>query len=307
MPHCPSWLNTIFKLILAGFFGSILIVCATILYLAPQLPAAEQLRDVRLQIPLKVFSADGKLIGEFGEQKRTPIRYPEIPQDYLLALLAAEDDNFFNHRGVDLFGLLRAASQIISTGDIQSGGSTITMQVARNFFLTLDQTFIRKFNEILLSLQIEHELSKEEIIELYANKMFLGKRAYGIQAAANVYYGKNLEELNLSQVAMLVGVYKWPSTRNPINDPESALARRDFILGRMHLLNYIDEDRYQDALAQPITAKLYGSTIQVDAPYIAEMVRSEMYQRHGADTFRCEPFRQCRARQLEWWSRKALP
>ena len=285
MPHCPSWLNTIFKLTLAGFFASILIVCATILYLAPQLPAVEQLRDVRLQIPLKVFSADGKLIGEFGEQKRTPVRYPEIPQDYLLALLAAEDDNFFNHHGVDLFGLLRAASQIISTGDIQSGGSTITMQVARHFFLTLDQTFIRKFNEILLSLQIEHELSKEEIIELYANKMFLGKRAYGIQAAANVYYGKNLEDLNLAQVTMLVGVYKWPSTRNPINDPESALARRDFILGRMHLLNYIDEDRYQDALAQPITAKLYGSTVQVDAPYVAEMVRSEMYKRYGTNAY----------------------
>ena len=169
MPHCPSWLKTIFKLTLAGSFAGILIVCATILYLAPQLPEVEQLRDVRLQTPLKVFSNDGKLIGEFGEQKRTPIRYNQIPPDYINALLATEDDNFFNHHGVDLFGLLRAASQILTTGDIQSGGSTITMQVARNFFLTLDQTFIRKFNEILLSFQIEHELSKEEIILIIKN------------------------------------------------------------------------------------------------------------------------------------------
>jgi len=285
MPLRLSWLNIIFKLILAGFLASILVVCSTILYLAPQLPAVEQLRDVRLQIPLKVFSSDEKLIGEFGDQKRTPIRYSQIPDDYLLALLAAEDDNFFNHHGVDLFGLLRAVSQILTTGDIQSGGSTITMQVARNFFLTLDQTFIRKFNEILLSFQIERELSKQEIIELYANKMFLGKRAYGIQAAANVYYGKNVEDLSLAQVTMLVGVYKWPSSRNPISDPESALARRDFILGRMRLLDYIDEERYQNALAQPVTAELQGSAVEVDAPYIAEMVRSEMYQRHGANAY----------------------
>ena len=285
MPHCPTWLKFIIKLILAAFFASILVVCSTILYLAPQLPAAEQLRDVRLQIPLKVFSEDGKLIGEFGEQKRTPIQYSQIPDDYLLALLAAEDDNFFNHHGVDLFGLLRAVSQILTTGDIQSGGSTITMQVARNFFLTLDQTFIRKFNEILLSFQIERELSKEEIIELYANKMFLGKRAYGIQAAANVYYGKNVEDLSLAQVAMLVGVYKWPSSRNPISDPESALDRRDFILGRMRLLDYINDERYQTAIAEPITAKLHDSAVEVDAPYIAEMVRSEMFQRHGADAY----------------------
>ena len=285
MPHCPSWLNTIFKLILAGFFASILVVCATILYLAPQLPDVEQIRDVRLQVPLKVFSADGKLIGEFGEQKRTPIQYHQIPEDYLFALLATEDDNFFNHHGVDLFGILRAVSQIITDGGSGSGGSTITMQVARHFFLTLDRTYIRKANEILLALQIENELTKEQILELYANYMFLGKRAHGIQAAANVYYGKNIDELSLAQVAMLVGVYKWPSTRNPINDPESALARRDFILGRMLLLNYIDEERYQTALAQPLTAKIHGSTVEVNSPYVAEMVRSEMYKRYGSDAY----------------------
>lgn len=159
------------------------------------------------------------------------------------------------------------------------------MQVARHFFLTLDQTFIRKFNEILLAVQIEHELTKEEILELYANKMFLGKRAYGIQAAANVYYGKQVEDLNLSQIAMLVGTYKWPSTRNPINDPESALVRRDFILGRMNILDLIDEETYQAALAEPITAKQHGSIVEVDSPYIAEMVRSEMYSRFGSKAY----------------------
>ena len=285
MPHCPNWLKTFFKLTLAASLAGTMVVCGSVLYLAPQLPPVEQLREVRLQIPLKVFSADGKLIGEFGEQKRTPILYPDIPQNYIDALLAAEDDNFFHHHGVDLFGLLRAASQIIRTGDIQSGGSTITMQVARHFFLTLDQTFIRKFNEILLSFQIEHELSKDEILELYANKMFLGKRAYGIQAAANVYYGKNIDELTLAQTAMLVGTYKWPSTRNPINDPESALARRDFILGRMLQLDYIDKAQYDAALSEPMSASQYGSIIELDAQYVAEMVRSEMLSRYGASAY----------------------
>ena len=270
-----------FMLACIGLSGAI----AVILYLAPALPPVEQLRDVKLQTPLKVFSAEGTLIGEFGEQKRTPINYDQIPKQFIHAILSAEDDNFFNHYGVDPLGLLRAGSQILTSGQIQSGGSTITMQVARNFFLSLEQTFTRKFNEILLALEIEHELSKEEILELYANKIYLGKRAYGIQAAANIYYGKDIEELNLAQLAMISGLPKAPSAFNPINNPSRALERRDWILGRMRLLGYIGEQEFRSAVSEPITAKEYGSVIVVQAPYVAEMVRAEMVDRFGTAAY----------------------
>jgi len=270
-----------FMLACIGLSGAI----AVILYLAPALPSVEQLRDVKLQTPLKVFSANETLIGEFGEQKRTPITYNEIPEQFIHAILSAEDDNFFNHYGVDPLGLLRAGSQILTSGQIQSGGSTITMQVARNFFLSLEQTFTRKFNEILLALEIEHELSKEEILELYANKIYLGKRAYGIQAAANIYYGKDIRELNLAQLAMIAGLPKAPSAYNPINNPSRALERRDWILGRMRLLGYITEQEFRLAISEPITAEEHGSVIEVQAPYVAEMVRSEMVSRYGTAAY----------------------
>ena len=270
-----------FMLACMGLSGAI----AVILYLAPALPSVEQLRDVKLQTPLKVFSADETLIGEFGEQKRTPITYNEIPEQFIHAILSAEDDNFFNHYGVDPLGLLRAGSQILTSGQIQSGGSTITMQVARNFFLSLEQTFTRKFNEILLALEIEHELSKEEILELYANKIYLGKRAYGIQTAANIYYGKDIGELNLAQLAMIAGLPKAPSAYNPINNPSRALERRDWILGRMRLLGYISEPEFRLASSEPITAEEHGTVIEVQAPYVAEMVRSEMVSRYGVAAY----------------------
>src|SRR6056300_854711 len=197
MSRSKPWLSIIFYIGCTGAAMGVAVALATVLYLTPALPSADQLRDVHLQVPLKIYSHDGHLIGEFGEQRRTPVSFDQIPTHFVHAIIAAEDDRFFSHQGVDLMGLLRAASQILTTGGIQSGGSTITMQVARNFFLSLEQTFTRKFNEILLALEIEHELSKEEILELYANKIYLGKRAYGIQAAANIYYGKDIRELNL--------------------------------------------------------------------------------------------------------------
>ena len=196
------------KLAIAGAAVGVLTVAAVLMYLVPGLPSVDQLRDVHLQTPLKVYSSGGELIGEFGEQRRSPVSFEQIPDHFINAIISAEDDSFFSHGGVDLMGLLRAASQIVTTGGIQSGGSTITMQVARNFFLSLEQTFTRKFNEILLALEIEHELSKEEILELYANKIYLGKRAYGVQAAANVYYGKDIGELDLAQLAMIAGLPK---------------------------------------------------------------------------------------------------
>jgi len=281
MAHRIFWLKTLIKLGTLLAFSGLAITCAVILYLAPALPSVDQLRDVKLQTPLKVFSEDGILIGEFGEQKRTPINYDQIPTQFIHAILSAEDDNFFNHYGVDPIGILRAMSEILITGKKGTGGSTITMQVARNFFLSRKQTFTRKFNEILLALQIEHELSKEEILELYANKIYLGKRAYGIQAAANVYYGTDVSELNLAQLAMLAVLPKFPSTGNPVNNPERALTRRDWILGRMQHLGYISEEEYKSALNEPITAKVHGSVVEVNAPYISEMVRSEMFETYG--------------------------
>lgn len=274
-------LSILFKLALTGAAGGVLVVAAALMYLVPGLPSVDQLRDVHLQTPLKVYASSGELIGEFGEQRRSPVSFEQIPDHFINAIISAEDDSFFSHGGVDLMGLLRAASQIVTTGGIQSGGSTITMQVARNFFLSLEQTFTRKFNEILLALEIEHELSKEEILELYANKIYLGKRAYGIQAAANVYYGKDIGELSLAQLAMIAGLPKAPTSSNPINDPDRALIRRDWILGRMLSLGYIDQQEYAKAVAEPVTASYHGSTVTLDAPYVAEMVRAEMVERFG--------------------------
>jgi penicillin-binding protein 1A len=251
------------------------------LYLSPRLPEESALRNITLQTPLQVLSRDGALIGQFGEQKRKPLQFEQIPQGFIDALLAAEDDGFFEHGGIEPLSLARAVSELLLTGRKGSGGSTITMQVARNYFLTLDQTFIRKFTEILLALQIEARLSKEEIFELYVNRVFLGHRAYGFEAAAETYYGKSLAELDLAQHAMLAGVPKAPSRNNPLSNPEKGKIRRDWILGRMENLGMITEAERDAAMATPVTAAFFGQVVEVDADYVAEMVRREMVARFG--------------------------
>ncbi len=280
-----NWLKAFIKLGTLIALLSLALICAVILYLTPALPRVDQLREVRLQTPLKVFSADGVLIGEFGEQKRTPVSFDQIPAPLIHAILSAEDDNFFNHHGVDLLGLLRAGSQILTSGQIQSGGSTITMQVARNFFLSRKQTFTRKFNEILLALQIENELSKEEILELYVNKIYLGKRAYGVEAAANIYYGTTIQDLELAQLAMIAGLPKAPTAYNPVNNPERALSRRNWILGRMLQLGYLSHSEFSSAVQEPVTARMHGSVVEDDAPYVAEMVRAQMVSEYGTAAY----------------------
>lgn len=277
-----KWLCT---LAVIGLFTAIIAVAGIYYYFAPQLPDVEALREVRFQTPLRVYSADNKLIAEFGEKRRTPIGYQDIPEDFTHALQAAEDSRFFDHFGIDVKGLFRAALQLASTGQIQSGGSTITMQVAKNFFLTRERTFSRKFMEILLALRIEQELGKEEILELYINKIYLGHRAYGIQAAATVYYGRPIKDLSLAQLAMIAGLPKAPSAYNPLSNPKRALERRDWILGRMLSLGYIDNDRYQTAVSEPVSARYHGSDIELEAPYIAEMVRAELYEQYGEDLY----------------------
>ncbi len=254
----------------------------TFLYLNPSQPSVDALKSIQLQIPLRVYSSDGKLISEFGEMRRSPIRFDQIPKDFINALLAAEDDGFLAHRGVDIASLMRAAGELVQSGQIRSGGSTITMQVAKNYFLSSERSFSRKINEILLALKIERELSKDEILELYVNKIYLGNRAYGIEAAAQVYYGKPIGELTLGQLAMIAGLPKAPSAFNPLVNPERSKARRDWILGRMHRLGMIEEPRYLAALAEPVDASYHVSPPEVDAPYIAEMARAEMVGRYGS-------------------------
>jgi len=269
------------------FLGSgILWLCGGLyLYLSPELPPVEALRDIKLQTPMSVYTKDGKLIGQFGEKKRNPLIYNDIPPLFIKALLAAEDDGFYQHHGIDFSGLLRAVTELLITGEKGSGGSTLTMQVARNYFLSKEKTFTRKFNEILLALEIERHLSKQEILTLYVNRVFLGHRAYGFEAAAQVYYGNHIEDLSLAQLAMMSGLPKAPSRYNPISNPERALIRRNWILGRMLNLGYISNDQHLQALEEAVSAEHFGAKLSFNAPYIAEMVRKEMLDRYGLDAY----------------------
>lgn len=282
----------IHKLIRGTFFVSIVLfllgviaIAATYFYLSPQLPSVEVLRDVRFQVPLQVYTQDHQLIAEYGSKKRDPLKYDQIPDTMIKAILAAEDDRFFEHPGVDYQGILRAAINLIMTGEKAQGGSTITMQVARNFFLSSEKTYLRKINEIFLSFKIENELSKEQILELYLNKIYLGNRSYGIGSAAKIYYGKPINELNLAQYAMLAGLPKAPSSYNPIANAERAMIRRDYVLKRMLNLNYISQNEYETAKTEPVSARLSRYTIDLEAPYIGEMVRGYMYELYGEDAY----------------------
>lgn len=255
------------------------------LYISPSLPSIESLKDVQFQVPLRVYSADERLIGEFGEKRRTPLQYEEIPDLMIKAVLGAEDDRFFEHSGIDYQGLLRAAGVLITTGKKGQGGGTITMQVARNFFLSREKTFLRKFTEILLAFKIESELDKETILELYLNKIYFGKRAYGIGAAAVTYYGKDIRELDVAQLAMIAGLPKAPSRYNPVVNPKRALLRRNYVLRRMRDLEYITEELYREAVLTEVTAKDHGQSVEIEAPYVAEMVRKELADQYGKDIY----------------------
>ena len=253
-------------------------------YVLPQLPDVDSLRSFHLQTPLQVFTKDGKLISEFGEQRRIPITIDQVPDTYLQALLAAEDENYHQHYGVDPKALLRAAVRMVQAGgEIQGGGSTITMQVARNYLLTLEQTFSRKVNEILLSFQIEQALDKNQILEMYINKMFMGHRAYGVEAAAQVYYGRPLWQLTLPEQAMLAGLFKAPSRYNPLTNPERAKIRRNWILGRMLKIGHIDDATYQDAINTEVTARFHSLKPETQASYVAEIVRQELFNNFDID------------------------
>ncbi|WP_035335280.1 penicillin-binding protein PBP1a [Acinetobacter lwoffii] len=257
-----------------GFYGMYL-------YIAPSLPEMSTLKKAPLLKPLQVFSSDNELIAEYGGKLSVPVKYEQIPTEFIHAFLAAEDSSFFEHSGISFKSLGRALSETVTGSDVQTGGSTITMQVAKNYYLSPERTLKRKLTEIFLARKIEQNLSKEEILTLYVNKIFLGKNAYGIAAAAKIYYNKSLEELSIAQMAMISGLPKAPSRYNPVANPKRALERRNWILGRMLQLGYLNQSQYQQAIAEPVNLDMPDRSTRNKFPYVGEMVRSELVQNFG--------------------------
>jgi len=280
-----GWVGKLFKwlAITAISLGILAAIGVGYLYysIAPNLPDVQQLREVQLQMPLRVYTAEGDLIAEYGEKRREPVMISEVPDSLKNSIIAAEDQHFYSHPGVAWQGLVRAAVYLVKTGRKGPGGSTITMQVARNFFLSNERTYDRKIREIFLSFKIESELSKDEILELYINKIYLGNRAYGFAAAAKVYYGKPISELELAESAMLAGLPKAPSRYNPIVNPERALLRRDYVLGRLAALDLISGSEHDIARALPVTTKPHYAKPEAEAHYVGEMARARVQKLFG--------------------------
>ena len=254
-------------------------------YLRPALPDVDSLLDVPLQVPLRIYTRDGRLIAAIGEQRRIPVRYEQIPPLLVKAFLAAEDDRFFKHHGVDWQGILRAALANARAGRVRQGGSTITMQVARDVFLSPKRDLKRKVSEIYISLLMESQFSKEQIFTLFANKTFLGQRAYGVAAAAEVYFGKTLDQLDLSEMAILAGIPQAPSALNPVAGGERTRMRRGYVLRRMLELGDITQAQHDQAANEPVESRLHGPSVEVDAPYVAEMARADMLARYGDSAY----------------------
>ena len=278
------WFYPVLAALACALLPVLLLVFAAMLAY-PTLPSLEVLTEYQPKIPLRVYSAEGALLGEFGEERRALVKIGEVPDLMKKAILAAEDDRFYEHGGVDYMGMLRAAYSDVASRGAKQGASTITMQVARNFFLSKEKTFTRKFNEVLLALKIEHNLSKEEILQLYVNQIYLGQRAYGFAAAAQIYYGKNLNQLNVAEMAMLAGLPKAPSAFNPVVNPKRAKLRQLYVLHRMHELHFIDEPQFEAAQKYPMSAKHGNQEFSVKADFLAEMVRQEVYDRYEDNAY----------------------
>ncbi len=270
---------------LTGAAAAVLVAAAAYMYLAPRLPAAEELREVQLHEPLRIYDRHDRLLAVYGSKRRIPLAIDDIPEQLKNAFIAAEDDRFYQHPGVDWMGITRAALNLIMTGEKGQGGSTITMQVARNFFLSREKTYIRKIKEILLALKIERRLDKDAILELYLNKIYLGENAYGVGAAAQAYYGRSVDELTLAQLATIAGLPTAPSRLNPVANPEDARSRRSYVLGRMYELGMIDREAFDKARTAAITATPHDAAVAVEAPYIGEMARLEAVERFGESVY----------------------
>ncbi|TAM61987.1 MAG: penicillin-binding protein 1A [Rhodanobacter sp.] len=271
-------------LAVSGLLFAVVAVGVAYWLIAPRLPSVAVLKDYHMQVPLRVESADGKLIASFGETRRIPVAIADVPARLKHAVLSAEDADFYHHPGFDWRGIARAAWHVIVTGgDKGPGGSTITQQVARNFFLSPEKLYSRKLTEIFIAINIEHVLTKDQILELYLNKMFLGHRSYGVAAAASYYYGKTLDQLTIAECAMIASSFQLPSLVNPINNPKRGMARRNWVIGEMLRHGYITKAQYEQAIAEPNHAYPHEQPIQVDAPYLAEMVRRQVLDRFGND------------------------
>lgn len=273
-------------LILISFLSCIVGVAAMVgiyFYIKPDLPSVTVLKDVRLQTPMQIYTKDGKLISQYGVKRRIPVKLEDVPQELIDAIIATEDSRFYEHYGIDPIGIMRAAVSLVLTGEKRQGASTLTMQLARGFFLSREKTYIRKVKEIFIALHMEQELTKEEILELYLNKIELGHRAFGFGAASQVYYGKSLNELNLAQIATIAGLPKAPSLLNPISGPERSVERRRVVLLRMLDEQYITKAQFDEAAGAPVTARKHGAEIEVDAPYLADTIYNEMVEIYGKE------------------------
>src|SRR6266446_202256 len=272
--------------LLAGLAAAGLLVAGLVIALAfPNLPSLQALTEYQPKIPLRVYSAEGVLIGEFGEERRAVVSIAEVPPQLKAAILAAEDERFYQHAGIDYIGVLRAAYANLVAGGRRQGASTITMQVARNFFLSSEKTLNRKLYEALLAFKIEHSLNKEQILELYVNQIYLGQRAYGFGAASQTYFGKSLDQLSLGEIAMLAGLPKAPSLYNPIANPQRAKQRQQYVLRRMSELGYVTAAQYDEAIKAPLRARREVSEYSIHAEFAAEMVRQALAEHYPEDVY----------------------
>ena len=278
--------NFYFKALLFILAGVLLFISSLNIYISEKLPQAQEIREIELQVPLKVFTSDSKLIGEFGEKRRSALKFEDIPPYFVEAVLAAEDDEFFSHSGVSYTGLIRSVFRLLVSGEVQGGGSTITMQVAGNYLTGRDVNLFRKIKDIFLAYRLEKIYSKEEIFEFYVNRIFLGNRAYGIASASEVYYGTTIKDLNLAQWAMIAGLPKAPSSMNPLVNPRRALIRRNWILTRMLDLGSIHPEQYDLAIKAPISATYHGLVSEVEASYFSEIIRRYMISEYGLDAYK---------------------
>ena len=270
--------------VLAGGVAAAFLVLGLVVVLAyPNLPELNALTAYQPKVPLRIYTADGVLIGEFGEERRAVVSIGDVPAQLKQAIIAAEDERFYQHPGIDYIGVLRAAAANLVAGGRRQGASTITMQVARNFFLSSEKTLTRKMYEALLAFKIEHSLTKEQILELYVNQIYLGQRAYGFGAAAQTYFGKALDQLSLGEAAMLAGLPKAPSLYNPIANPQRAKQRQQYVLRRMAELGYITSAQYDEALKAPIRARREVTEYSLHAEYAAEMVRQALAEHYPED------------------------
>ena len=281
--HSRRWFITFFLSTLVVLPAILLGLVVMLAY--PKLPSLDVLIDYRPKIPLRIYSAENILLSEFGEERRALVTISEVPEVMKQAILAAEDERFYEHGGVDFKGGIRAAISNFTSGDVKQGASTITMQVARNFFLSKEKTFTRKFNEVLLTFKIENSLSKDEILQLYINQIYLGQRSYGFAAASQIYFGKPLDQVTVAEAAMLAGLPKAPSLYNPVVNPQRAKLRQHYVLRRMHELQFIDNEQLLIAQKQPILAKRGNQDFGVKADYLSEMVRQAVYEKFKEEAY----------------------